>query len=273
VDYADAKMRLFVQILLGDVRKWFKSLLPVSIRDFTTFETSFLNKWGDKKNPLQLLTQYNNMRKAPEETVQEFSVHFLKVYNSIPAEVKPPPGVAQLRYADSFDSDFTLLLRERRSTSLDAIMSNVVEVEVNMMASGKIKPRFNRGDKRPQGDAQPSMSWSSDDKFDMMMKTMEKMMERMSMGNRHVTREQNDPQPRNQNLRRGQVPQIRQRDPGDQQTKPLFQNNYADEDFDQAFEDQMHCCDDKNPCVFLTKSEHDRYMRKSDDSCWRWTMI
>jgi hypothetical protein len=212
VDYADAKMRLFAQSLSGYVRKWFKSLPPMSIRDFTAFETSFLNKWGDKKNPLQLLTQYNNMRKAPEETVHEFSAHFLKVYNSIPAEFKPPPGVAQLQYTDSFDSDFSLLLRERRSTSLDAIMSNVVEVEVNMMASGKIKLRFNRGDKRPQGDAQPSTSWSSDDKFNMMMKTMEKLMERMSMGNRPASREQNDPQPRNQNLRRGQVPQIRQRE-------------------------------------------------------------
>jgi hypothetical protein len=63
------------------------------------------------------------------------------VYNSIPAEVKLPPSVAQLRYIDSFDNDFTLLLRERRSSSLDAIMSNVVEVKVNMMVLGKIKPR------------------------------------------------------------------------------------------------------------------------------------
>jgi hypothetical protein len=106
VDYADAKMRLFAQSLSGDIRKWFKALPPAGIRDFAAFERSFLNKWGDKKNPLQLLTQYNNMKKALEEMVQEFSARFLKVYNSIPAEVKPPPGVAQLRYADSFDSDF-----------------------------------------------------------------------------------------------------------------------------------------------------------------------
>jgi len=66
--------------------------------------------------------------------------------------------------------------------NLDVIMSNVVEVEVNMMASGKIKPTFNLGDKRPQGDVHPSTSRSSDDKFDMMMKTMEKLMERMSWG-------------------------------------------------------------------------------------------
>jgi hypothetical protein len=27
----------------------------------------------------------------------------------------------------------------------------------------------------------------------------------------------------------------------------------------------MHCCDDKNPRVFLTKSEHDRYMSQNED--------
>jgi len=81
----DAKMRLFAQILSGGVRKAFKSLPPTSIQDFATFEKYFLNKLGDKKNPFQLLTQYNNMKKSPEEMMQEFSAHFLKVYNSIPA--------------------------------------------------------------------------------------------------------------------------------------------------------------------------------------------
>jgi hypothetical protein len=47
--------------------------------------------------------------------------------------------------------------------------------------------RLKGGDKRPQGDAHPSTSQSLDEKFDMMMKTMEKLMERMSMGNRRVS--------------------------------------------------------------------------------------
>jgi hypothetical protein len=69
----------------------------------------------------------------------------------------------------------------------------------------------------------------------MMMNTMEKMRERMSMGNIPAAQEQNDPQPRNQNLKKGQVPQIiqrEQREQGDQQTRPLFQNSYVDDDFD-----------------------------------------
>jgi hypothetical protein len=38
-----------------------------------------------------------------------------------------------------------------------------------------------------------------------------------------------------------------------------------DEDFDQMFKEQMHCCDNKNPWVFLTKREHDQYMSQNDD--------
>jgi hypothetical protein len=106
VDHEDVKVRLFAQSLSGEVRKWFKSLPTASIPDFAAFETLFLARWGDKKNPLQLLTQYNNIKRSPSETVQEFSTRFMRVYNSIPTEVKPPPGAAQLRYVDSFDNDF-----------------------------------------------------------------------------------------------------------------------------------------------------------------------
>jgi hypothetical protein len=38
-----------------------------------------------------------------------------------------------------------------------------------------------------------------------------------------------------------------------------------DEDFDQTFDDQMHCRNNKNPRMFLIKSDHDRYLRKNDD--------
>jgi hypothetical protein len=77
-------------------------------------------------------------------------------------------------------------LRERKSANLDAMNSDAIEVKVNLMALGKIKQSFNSGGKKPQGDAQPSTSLPSKDEFDLMMKTMEKLMERMSMGNKPV---------------------------------------------------------------------------------------
>jgi hypothetical protein len=132
-------MRLFTQIFLGKVRKWFKSLPTARIRELAMFETYFITRWGDKKNPLHLLTQKNNMKKVLEEMVQEFLVCFMKVYNLILVEFQPPPRVVQFRCTDSFNNDFTLLLREIISANLDAIMRNAIKVEVTMMVSGKIK--------------------------------------------------------------------------------------------------------------------------------------
>ena len=56
VDFEDVKMRLFTQSIAGEVRKWFRALPPANIVDFKAFETRFLAKWGDKKNPFHLLT-------------------------------------------------------------------------------------------------------------------------------------------------------------------------------------------------------------------------
>lgn len=98
VDYEDAKMRLFALSIVGEVKKWFKGLAAGSIPDFPGFEIVFLRKWEDKKNPLQLLTQYNSLKRDVVETVQEFSTRFMKVYNAIPDQVKPPLGAAQLHY-------------------------------------------------------------------------------------------------------------------------------------------------------------------------------
>jgi len=72
------------------------------------------------------------------------------------------------------------------------MMSDVIEVEVNLMASGKVKHYFDRNGKKPQGDVQPYTSQLSDENFDFMMKNMEKLMERMSMEKNPTNTKQND---------------------------------------------------------------------------------
>ena len=58
--------------------------------------------------------------------------------------MKPPIGSTQLHYVEAFDSDFTLWLSERRSTSLEAMMKDAIEVEVNLTAT--------RNNKRDEGE-------------------------------------------------------------------------------------------------------------------------
>ena len=129
------------------------------------------------------------MKRSLDETVQEFSTRFMKVYNAIPAEVKPPPRAVQLRYVDSFESDFALLLREQIYDTLYDMMTDAIEVEVNLMASRKIKDNFGRDMNKTQDKAQPSTSQTLEERFETMMRTMERMMERMALGNRPNPRE------------------------------------------------------------------------------------
>ena len=106
-------MRLFAQSFYGEVKKWFRGLTARNIHDFQEFEIAVLGKWERKKNSLPLLTQYNNSKRGPTESVQDFSTRFMRTYDAIPTDVKPPLGVAKLHYVDAFSSEFTLLLRER----------------------------------------------------------------------------------------------------------------------------------------------------------------
>ena len=69
-------------------------------------------------------------------------MRFMKVYDVIPALVKPTIRAAQLHYADPFDSYFALLLRERRSVSLNDMMNDAIEVEINLMTFGKNKQKI-----------------------------------------------------------------------------------------------------------------------------------
>ena len=65
----------------------------------------------------------------------------MRAYNSIPVDIKPLVGDAKLNYANGFDNDFSLLLRERKSANLPAMFKDALEVEGNLMASGKMKQR------------------------------------------------------------------------------------------------------------------------------------
>ena len=56
VDYDDAKMRVFAQSLSSEAKRWFKDLPTRSILPFESFQNIFLDKWEDKKSPLQVLS-------------------------------------------------------------------------------------------------------------------------------------------------------------------------------------------------------------------------
>ena len=50
VGHLDVVMRIFVQSLSGEARKWFKGLPDDSINDWDELERQFIQRWGEKRD-------------------------------------------------------------------------------------------------------------------------------------------------------------------------------------------------------------------------------
>lgn len=69
IDIGDVQMRNFSQTLAGDVRTWFRALPPKSTNSLEDVYLQFLHRWAKKNNPLQILSEYENLKRGPNETV------------------------------------------------------------------------------------------------------------------------------------------------------------------------------------------------------------
>jgi hypothetical protein len=79
------------------------------------------------------LLEYENIRINQGETVQDYSTYFNNLYNAIPADIKPPQGLALIKLLDGFDTDMSYQLRERNSTTLEDMQKSVISVEANLL--------------------------------------------------------------------------------------------------------------------------------------------
>ena len=102
---------------------------------------------GGEEGHLYYLTEFGALRKKNSESVLEFTQRFNKLYNKNLVEVKPSQPAAKVTFVGAFDHDFTLLLRERRLIDLKKMQDDALEIESNMMASGKLKAKIETGNK------------------------------------------------------------------------------------------------------------------------------
>ena len=75
------------------------------------------------------------MKRENGESVSNFTKRFNNMFIKIPSEIKPTDTSSEITYANAFDSDFYLLLRERRYASLSLMHDASLEVESNILAS------------------------------------------------------------------------------------------------------------------------------------------
>ncbi len=192
IDAENVTMRLFVQTFGGEVRKWFRSLSARTINSLEALQRQFLDRWEVKKSPLQILSEYENIKRIIGESVQDYCVIFNIVYNAIPANIKPPMGLALIKFLDGFDPDMAYQLRERDLATLEDTQKIAVSVEANLLA------------KRSRTKAEKKVTIKEEaSTFDHLPRKIEKMFDRFTIADKFKT------QVRNPNFHGQQQPQFR----------------------------------------------------------------
>ena len=87
-----------------------------------------------KKNPLQILAEYEQIKRNARESVQDYCVRFNAVYNEIPDHLKTPVGLAMMKFLDGFDADMAYQLREREPATMEDMQKIAVSIEANLLS-------------------------------------------------------------------------------------------------------------------------------------------
>jgi uncharacterized small protein (DUF1192 family) len=189
IENEDVWMRVFIQSLDGEVRKWFRGLAPRSIVGIEALDNVFLRQWGDRKDFMYYMIEFKSLNKMDGESISDFSKRFNKMYNKIPTEIKPSRALAKISYASAFGPNFCLLLRERRATSLAQMKYVAIEVESNVLAADRLRNKFNadrRKEKSKASTSSPSLPLTQVDELTQMMKFFSEEMERLKVERRQA---------------------------------------------------------------------------------------
>jgi hypothetical protein len=273
IEHEDVYSRLLVQTFEGQVRTWFRSLPAASIRTYNALEDAFLRQWGERKDHLYYLTEFGSLKKKNSETVMEFILRFNKLYNKIPAAVKPSEPSAKVTFAGAFEPDFALLLRERRGATLNRMQDDAVEIESNMMASGKLKAKVetvNHDNRRYREPAGPSGSNRyTDDRVDDMARVIKDLSNKISrMELDHAKADSSN----KRDFRRNPNPQNQQRQIKNEDQKiqaPLKNENFIGASDLQEFgdlEDEVACFGDECSQPFLTREDYEKSLNTPQPS-------
>jgi uncharacterized small protein (DUF1192 family) len=218
------------------------------------------------------MTEFGSLKKQEGESVSDFSKRFNKMYNKIPAEIKPSEASAQISYASAFDPDFCLVLRERRATSLAQMQDAAVEVESNILAADRLRNQPDTN--RRKGKSEVSVSGSNTsglsvsdppvNELTQLLSVLKEEMERLKTERKQMKGPQNTENRggfrRPNNFAPPTMRKEKERDRDDQRIQAPFQNNFvADEEEAETGEPEpkIHSLEVIPPFPHLTKSAYE----------------
>jgi hypothetical protein len=262
-------MRVFIESLDGEVRKWFRGLAPISIAEIEALDNVFLRQWGDKKDFMYYMTEFGSLKKKEGESVSDFSKSFNRMYYKIPAKIKPIEASAKISYANAFDADFFLLLRDRRDASLAQMQDVSIEVESNVLVVDRLRNKIDADRRKGRFEALtygPSVPHPQVDELKKIVKSLSAEMEKMKVeGKQTYINPQNTENKGNFRRPNNNAPHIIQRDQRgrdreDQKIQAPLQNNFVANDEEgeiDGLDPEIHCFRDISPFPHLTQSAYE----------------
>ena len=76
----------------------------------------------------QMLSEFYSLRRHEGEAISKFNRRFTSFYYNMTKEVQPLENAAKIYYAATFPPDLSLLLLERKSTTLQHMFIDCLEV-------------------------------------------------------------------------------------------------------------------------------------------------
>ena len=103
-----------------------------SITSLDVLQRQFLDHWEIRKDPLQINAEYNNLKRNPGESIQDYIIRFNTVYNVILDDLKPSRKSTLLKFPDGFDPEMAYSLRDRDPPTPEDMQKIAVSVEANL---------------------------------------------------------------------------------------------------------------------------------------------
>ena len=248
-------MKVSVQSLTGDVKIWFRALTTNSIADLEALYQSFINRWEKNEDPLHILSEYDTIKRGPQESILDYCARFNNVYNAIPQNLRPPPDLDLYKFHDGFDTDMSYQFRERAPQTLANMKNVAVSVEANLIA----KRNRARTERRTTFKEEPS---AVDQKLDAIITFMHRLGNGVESVERKSSWEGQQPNTiRNPNFQKTQNTNAG-RSSLDHDVRPPFHENYAEASTysEQTEDTHMNLVDLKaEQQIFLTQQDQDEH--------------
>ena len=213
-NHEDIKIKLFALSLEDDAVEWYENLGDDSYKTINEFLAGFKKRWGEKKEPRDLLAALHNIKKMENETIDEFNTKFMRVVADLPREIKPRDASILIYYIEAFTGDLRYQLRDKEPADLKTAQDLAEKIERNMQSSGKSNiPGYTRGNtsyNEEKGKAyELEEKTTSKDPMEKIASMLEKVVTNQDefmtkMQNRMVTWERNN-EPRNFQPKQNQV--------------------------------------------------------------------